>query len=272
MTWEEGVPVAEPRLLSSVQGTVATLRLNRPRVRNAIDDALREDLIAAIDGIGADDAIRVIVITGQGTAFCAGGDISVMRERLNTAPGRVASNGWKRIRSTERLINALHDCDKVTIAAVNGPASGFGMDLALCCDFVIASASAFFAMSYVLRGLVPDGGGMYFLPRRVGLARAKDLIFTGRRVDAAEALSIGIADRVVAGEELDSAAAAWAAELAKSPPTAVSLAKAIVNRTYELDAKDVFALSAEAMALCYTTDEHRDSVAEFLDASKSRPT
>ena len=263
---------AEPRLIVETDGPVATLRLNRPRVRNAIDDALREDLLEAIVRIGADDAIRVVILTGQGTAFCAGGDISLMRERLNTSPGRVAANGWKRIRSAERLINALHDCDKITIAAVNGPASGFGMDLALCCDFVIASAAAFFSMSYVLRGLVPDGGGMYFLPRRVGLARAKDLIFTGRRVDADEAQSMGIADRVVAAEVLESAAAAWAVELAKSPPTAVSLAKAIVNRTFELDAKDVFALSAEAMALCYTTDEHRDSVAEFLDASKSRPT
>jgi enoyl-CoA hydratase/carnithine racemase len=263
---------AEPRLLVSSDGAVATLRLNRPRVRNAIDDALRDDLIEAIGKIGADDAIRVVVITGQGSAFCAGGDISAMRERLNTSPGRVAANGWRRIRSTERLINVLHDCDKVTIAAVNGPASGFGMDLALCCDFIIASESAFFAMSYILRGLVPDGGGMYFLPRRVGLARAKDLIFTGRRVEANEALAIGIADRVVPVNDLDSAAAAWAAEFAKSSPTAVSLAKSIVNRTFELDAKDVFALSAEAMALCYTTDEHRDSVAEFLDASRSRPT
>jgi enoyl-CoA hydratase/carnithine racemase len=262
----------EPRLLVSTQGPVATLRLNRPRVRNAIDDALREDLLAAIETINVDDAIRVVIITGQGTAFCSGGDISAMRERLNTSPGRVASNGWKRIRSTERLINALHDCDKITIAAVNGPASGFGMDLALSCDFVIASAGAIFSMSYVLRGLVPDGGGMYFLPRRVGLARAKDLIFTGRRVLADEALSMGIADRVAAAEDLELSAAAWAVELAKSPPTAVSLAKAIVNRTFELDAKDVFALSAEAMALCYTTDEHRDSVAEFLDASKSRQT
>jgi enoyl-CoA hydratase/carnithine racemase len=264
-------PDAEPRLLVSSDGPVATLRLNRPRVRNAIDDALRDDLIEAVGKIGADDAIRVVVITGQGSAFCAGGDISAMRERLNTSPGRVAANGWRRIRTTERLINVLHDCDKITIAAVNGPASGFGMDLAICCDFVIASEAAFFAMSYILRGLVPDGGGMYFLPRRVGLARAKDLIFTGRRVNAQEALSIGLADRVVAPEELEPAAAAWAAELAKSPATAVSLAKAIMNRTFELDAKDVFALSAEAMALCYTTDEHRDSVAEFLDASKSRP-
>jgi enoyl-CoA hydratase/carnithine racemase len=262
----------EPRLLVVSDGPVATLRLNRPHVRNAIDDALRDELIEAVGKLGADDAIRVVVITGQGSAFSAGGDISAMRERLKTAPGRVAADGWRRIRRTERLINTLHDCDKITIAAVNGPASGFGMDLALCCDFIVASETAFFAMSYVLRGLVPDGGGMYFLPRRVGLARAKDLIFTGRRVNAEEALSIGIVDRVVAAQELESATAAWATELAKSPATAVSLAKSIVNRTFELGAKDLFALSAEAMALCYTTAEHQDSVAEFLDASKPRRT
>jgi enoyl-CoA hydratase/carnithine racemase len=250
---------------------VVVLRLNRPNVRNAIDDALRGELIAAIESIGADDTVRAVILTGEGTAFCAGGDISAMRDRLNTPAGRIAAEGWRRIRSTERLINLLHECDKITIAAVNGPASGFGMDLALCCDFVVASEAAVFSMSYILRGLVPDGGGMYFLPRRVGLARAKDLIFTGRRVNAQEALEMGIADRVVAPGDLESAAGAWAAELAKSSPTAVALAKAIVNRTFELDAKDVFALSAEAMALCYTTDEHKDSVAEFLAASKPRP-
>jgi len=252
------------------RGAVVEVRLSRPRVRNAIDDALRDHLIAAFAAIAGDDAVRAVVLTGEGSAFCAGGDVSAMRERLAVPPGRLAIDGWRRIRHTERLATAVHDLDKVTIAAVNGPAAGFGMDLALCCDFILAADTAAFAMSYILRGLVPDGGGLYHLPRRVGLARAKELIFSGRRVEAAEALDLGIADRVVPAAELEEAAWAWAAELAKAPGPALALAKSILDRTFELSPRDVFALGAEAMALCYTSEEHQESVAEFLRASKSR--
>src|SRR5690242_20134760 len=103
-----------------------------------------------------------------------------MRERLRRPAGEVAAAGLRRLRPSQRLILDLHELDKITIAAVNGPAAGYGMDLALACDFIIAAEPAFFAMSYIQRGLVPDGGGAYFLPRRVGLARAKELILTGR--------------------------------------------------------------------------------------------
>jgi enoyl-CoA hydratase/carnithine racemase len=249
---------------------VVELRLDRPEVRNAVDDELRDLLTAALERLDADESVRAVILTGEGTAFSAGGDVSAMRRRLETPPGQVAQRGWRRIRQTERLAMALHDLGKVTIAAVNGPAAGFGMDLALACDFVLAADRAVFAMSYVLRGLVPDGGGLYHLPRRVGLARAKELIFSGRRVDAGEALALGIADRVVPAAELSEAAWAWARELAAGPATAIALSKAILNRSFELTPRDVFALSAEAMALCYTTEDHQQSVADFPASSKPR--
>lgn len=261
-----------PRLLVTHREGVTELRLNRPEVRNAVDDALRDALIDAVDSAAASAETRVLILTGEGSAFCAGGDVSGMRERLRRPPGQAALAGWRRLRHSERLMTSLHDLDKITIAAVNGPAAGFGMDLALACDFIVAADSAFFAMSYVLRGLVPDGGGMYFLPRRVGLARAKELTFSGRRVPAEEALRIGLADRVVPAGELDRAVADWAGELAKSPPTAVALAKSILNRSFELSARDAFALSAEATAICYTSDDHLKLVEEFLDkAPKAAP-
>ena len=118
-------------------------------------------------------------------------------------------------------------------------------------------------MSFVLRGLIPDGGGMYFLPRRVGLPRAKELIFTGRSVGAQEALSIGLADRVSA--DLVTDAVAWARELGSGSPVSIALAKAILDRTFESTEEEVFALGREAQAICYTTDEHRASVEAFLD-------
>ena len=130
---------------------------------------------------------------------------------------------------------------------------GLGCDMALCCDFIIASEAAIFAMSFIQRGLVPDGGGMYFLPRRVGLPRAKELIFTGRSVEAEEALAIGLADRVAARTPCCTEARAWAVELSRGSPAALALAKSILDRTFELPEEQVFALGREAQAICYTT-------------------
>jgi enoyl-CoA hydratase/carnithine racemase len=167
------------------------------------------------------------------------------------------------------MIGALHTLEKPTVAAVNGPAAGLGMDLALCCDFIVASEQAFFTMSYVQRGLIPDGGGLYFLPRRVGLPRAKELIFSARRVMADEALKIGLADRVVAAEDLVTNAVEWAAELGRGGGTALALSKAILDQTFELTSDQAFALGAQAQAICYTTDEHHEAVAAFLNRSRT---
>ena len=120
-------------------------------------------------------------------------------------------------------------------------------------------------MSYVQRGLIPDGGGLYFLPRRVGLPRAKELIFTARRVPAEEAVQIGMADRVVPADELISAAVSWAAELGSGNSTAIALSKSILDQTFELTSEQAFALGAQAQAICYTTDEHKASVTAFLN-------
>jgi enoyl-CoA hydratase/carnithine racemase len=239
---------------------VAVAALNRPAVRNAIDEGTRTELNAILEQAAVDPEIRALVLTGNGPAFCAGGDISAMRERLGAPPGTLGKNGWLRQRRLHGMIEALHTLEKPTIAAVNGAAAGLGCDLALCCDFIVASEAAFFTMSYVQRGLIPDGGGLYFLPRRVGLPRAKELIFTARRVPADEALRIGIADRVVPADELISAATAWASELGSGNSTAIALSKAIIDQTFELTAEQAFALGAQAQAICYTTDEHQASV------------
>jgi enoyl-CoA hydratase/carnithine racemase len=261
---------AAPALLSVEDGAVAFLSLNRPEVRNAIDDALQAQLITEIERIATRSTVRVVVLTGEGTAFCSGGDVRGMQDRLTAQPGQVAAVGWRRLRRTQQMICALHDLPAVTIAAVNGPALGVGLDLALACDFVVASEAASFSSAFIARGLVPDGGGMYYLPRRVGLARAKDLVFSGRRVDAGEALALGLADHVVDASELDTFVRRLAFEYAAVSPVAIALAKSILNRTFESTREVVFARSAEAQAICYTTDEHRASVDAFLNASKSR--
>lgn len=254
----------EPTIALTIDGSVAVIAFNRPAVRNAVNETLRGELITALDRVAEDDAIRAVVVTGNGPAFCAGGDIAAMQQNLRASPGDLGLNGWRRQRRLHRAVAALHGLTKPTIAAVNGPAIGLGCDLALCCDFIIAAEGASFAMSFIHRGLVPDGGGLYFLPRRVGLARAKELIFTGRRVAAAEALAIGMIDRVTSADALVADARAWAAELSQGSPAALALAKEILNRTFELSDDEVFALGRAAQGICYTSSEHRAAVDAFL--------
>jgi enoyl-CoA hydratase/carnithine racemase len=251
----------------TVEDKVAIVTLNRPEVRNAINDALRTEFVSTLEKVAADASIRAMVLTGRGKGFCAGGDISGMKERLSAPTGQVAFNGWRRQGQTHKSVALLHGLPKITIAAVNGAAAGLGCDMALACDFIVASEQAAFTMSFVKRGLVSDGGGMYFLPRRIGLPKAKEMIFTGRTVDAKEALVIGLADRVATADRLVADAAAWARELSQGSQASIAFSKAILDRTFESAEEQVFALGREAQAVCYTTSEHRDSVTAFLDKS-----
>jgi enoyl-CoA hydratase/carnithine racemase len=212
----------------SIDGGIAVVTLNRPEKRNALSDAMRTEFIAALEKASADKAVRAVVVTGNGKSFCSGGDIQGMQQRLQAPAGEIAFNGWSRQKRTHHAVSLLHFMSKPTIAAVNGSSAGLGTDLALCCDFILASEEASFAWSYIHRGLVPDGGGLYFLPRRVGLSRAKELIFSGRRVDA------------------------------------LALGKAILDTSFESDANDVFAQGSQAQSICYTTAEHHQAVADFL--------
>jgi enoyl-CoA hydratase/carnithine racemase len=253
-----------------VESGIATLTLNRPDKRNAISDDMRTEFIDALERIGADKAIRALVVTGAGKGFCAGGDIAGMERRMNAPAGEIAFNGWHRQQRVHHTQALLHTMPKPVIAAVNGAASGLGADTALACDFIIASERASFTWSYIHRGIVPDGGGMYFLPRRVGLPRAKDLIFTGRKVDADEALALGIVDRKTTADRLVADAQAWAAELTKGSATALALGKTILNQAFELSAQQVFAQGSQAQGICYTSTEHRESVMAFL--AKTTPT
>ncbi|WP_076997303.1 enoyl-CoA hydratase/isomerase family protein [Variovorax sp. KK3] len=257
-------------VLLQVDAGIATLTLNRPEKRNAISDAMRTELIGALEQVAADATIRALVLTGTGKGFCAGGDVAGMQRRMDAPAGEVGFNGWTRQQRVHHSIALLHTMPKPVIAAVNGSANGLGADMALACDFVIASEEASFAWSYIKRGLIPDGGGMYFLPRRVGLSRAKQLIFTGRKVEAAEALSFGIADRLSRPDALLPDAQAWARELSEGSAAALALGKSIIDQSFELPAEQVFAQGSQAQGICYTTQAHRDAVMAFLESAKGK--
>lgn len=252
-------------LLVENRGEVAVLRMNRPDARNAVDTALRTELIRTLEALATEDEVRAIVLTGEGSAFSAGGDIAAMKARLESEPGTVAAQGWRhQRRNTHRLVTLLATIEKPVIAAVNGAAAGLGADLAMACDRVIASEKAKFAYSYILRGLIPDGGGMFFLPRRVGLSRAKELIFTGRTVGADEALAMGLVDELVGHADLVATAVERAQQFGSGSPVALGLAKSILGTSHEASLDDVLSAGAAAQGICYASSEHRASVTEFL--------
>lgn len=255
-------------LVKEVDGPIATLRLNRPAERNAISDELREELARALDEVTADPGLRALILTGNGKSFCAGGDVRSMGRRLQAPAGQAAVEGWRRQQRNGTLVQALHNLGTLTIAAVNGHAVGLGFDLALACDFIVAAPEATFASSFIHRGLVSDGGGMYFLPRRIGLQKAKDLLFSGRFVDAQEGEALGFVDLVATEGDVVAQARAYAERFTGASGPAIMLMKSIVNRTFELSLESVAALGAEAQAICYTTDEHRASVEAFLARSR----
>lgn len=253
-----------------IKKNIAILQLNRPNKMNAINDGMRAELITALEAIHQDPSIKALILTGSGNSFCAGGDIAGMQERHKAPLSEVGFNGWQRQQKVHYSINLLHTLPKPTIAAVQGAAVGLGADLALACDFVMTAESAYFIWSYTHRGLIPDGGGMYFLPRRVGLAKAKELIFSGRKIDSNEALSLGIADRQAEDETLLEQAHTWLTELTRGSPKAIAFTKLILNQSYELSAQNVFEMGSQAQGICYTTPEHQQAVQAFLNPAQSQ--
>ncbi|MDW6060628.1 enoyl-CoA hydratase-related protein [Streptomyces sp. FXJ1.4098] len=245
---------------------VAWITLNRPAAMNAITPDQRERLISLLDDASADPAVGAVVITATGKGFCAGADL---RGGARTGPGgdeRVAGDVARLIRrGAQRLIAAVLDCEKPVIAAVNGTAAGLGAHLAFACDLVIAAESARFIEVFVRRGLVPDGGGGYLLPRLIGPQRAKELLFFGDSLSAAEAERIGLVNRVVPDGELAKTAREWAERLAAGPTRAIALTKQLVNGSLEADRAAAFAAEAAAQEINMTTADAQEGVRAFAE-------
>ena len=250
-------------LLFDVKDRVATLTLNRPERLNALGDTLREDLHDAILKCGADAGVGAIVITGAGRGFCSGGDVKSMSDRDQAGQGATAAEQLGPVR--DRCVLAMRDCPKPIIAAVNGAAAGAGMNLALACDLRIASTAAKFSQAFVKRGLPPDWGGSWFLPRVVGTAKACELIFTGDTIDAAEALRLGIVNAVTAPEALMDAAYALARKIAAGPPVALQLSKRAIYRNLEADLRAGLEFETFAQGVCKATEDAKEGVKAFIE-------
>jgi 2-(1,2-epoxy-1,2-dihydrophenyl)acetyl-CoA isomerase len=240
-------------------GGVATVTLNRPEARNAIDVRMREELVGAFDELEADETVRAIILTGAGGHFSAGGDVKSMVKRHTAADGRA------RVESLNRFVLRLFNFPKPTLAMVDGFAVGAGCNIALGCDLVIASDRARFGEVFAKIGLVPDGGGTWLLPRLVGLAKAKELVFTADIIDAAEALRIGLVNRVVPAAELEATSRALAARIAAGPPGTLGLAKSLLNRGTSTDLAAALELEAFAQGQAISSEDHAEGVRAFLE-------
>ncbi|MFC4506414.1 enoyl-CoA hydratase/isomerase family protein [Streptomyces vulcanius] len=252
-----------PLVRHATDNHVSIITLNRPETLNAIAPDQRERLIQLFSEASADPAVRAVVLTGTGRGFCAGADL---RGGASAAGERVAGDVARTLRlGAQRLIAAVLDCEKPVIAAVNGTAAGLGAHLAFACDLVLAAESARFIEVFVRRGLVPDGGGAYLLPRLIGPQRAKELMFFGDALTAPDAERLGLVNRVVPDADLDKTARDWATRLATGPTRALALTKQLVNASLDSDRATAFAAEATAQEINMTTADAREGVTSFVE-------
>jgi enoyl-CoA hydratase/carnithine racemase len=246
-------------------GAVATLTIDRADRRNPLGLPGDGDWFAATcAALNADPALRVVVLTGAGSAFSAGGDLKAMRDRTGEFAGGPAEIVDRYRHGIHRLVRALWDLELPLIAAVNGPAIGLGNDVACLADLRIAASDARFGATFLKLGLVPGDGGAWLLPRVLGAARAAELLFTGRVIDAATAAEWGLVTAVVPPAELPARTAALAAEIAAQPPLALRMTKRLLRAAVTADFATVMDLSAELQATAHGTADHAEALAAFF--------
>jgi len=249
-------------ILISEDNGIATVTLNRPDKLNAFVGHMRRDLAEALEHAGSDRNTRVVIITGAGRAFCAGGDIAYMAELME----RRDSGEFERILGAgRRVISAIRSMTKPVIAAINGPAAGAGLNLALACDLRIASSDATFSQSFVKVGLHPDWGGTYFLPRLVSPNKACEMFFLGDPIDATEALRLNLVNQVVAPGELEAATLQLAQRLCGAPPIALAAAKQAVYISGESDLDEMLRYETEAQLRCFESEDGHEGVRAFFE-------
>lgn len=238
---------------------VATITLNRPDKLNAWNGKMQEEMDKAINDVIGDNNIRALIIAGAGRGFCAGLDVSAMAElaKLGLKGGVEKSVAW--------IAPQLRNMDKPVIAAVHGMCMGLGVTVALACDIRIASDDAKFSMAFIKRGVVPDTGTTYFLPRTVGTGNACELIFTGDPIDAKEAERIGLVNRVVPQDKLMTAAKDLATRIAQNPPISVRLAKAAIYKGLDADLLSQVQYEIVANRIAMTTEDHKEAIASFME-------
>ncbi len=251
-------------ILYKKEDGIGKVKFNRPGARNALDLVMREELEWILSDLRYDNDVRVVVLTGEGKSFCAGGDIKTMGGRESII------GGLEREIKIMRIFRNLAYLEKPVIAGVDGAATGAGLSLVLACDIVIASERATFGAPFTRVGLVPDTGTTYFLPRLVGLAKAREMIVTGDLIDANEAYRIGLISRIVAHEELEGRVDSLAQRLSKAATKAIGMAKINLLKGLDTDLRSVNIFESYGNALLFKSEDHKEGVDAFLNKRKTR--
>lgn len=247
-------------ILFEQENHIAKITLNIPESRNALNLDMRVELLEVFRQISEDDSVKVVVMTGAGKSFSSGGDIRTM-EGLTAVATRV------RLKKGQRLIKAILELEKPIIGAINGVAAGAGVSIALACDILIASEEAKFVLSFVKIGLIPDLGSYYLLPLRVGIARAKELMFTGDMIDAREAERIGMINRVVPPERLEEESFSLATRLVNGPGQSYAMIKAALNRWPD-NLESFFEMESTMQAVAFSSEDFDEGRRAFLEKRK----
>jgi len=252
-------------LLYEQDGDVVTLTMNQPDARNPLTgNSAIPEFLDACARIATDTTVKVVILTGAGTAFCSGGNVKAMqRYRRDGIPPMPIRDEYRN--GIQRLTLALYHLEVPTIAAVNGPAIGAGCDLACMCDIRIASDTATFAESFIKVGLVPGDGGAWLLPRAVGLSKAAEMSFTGDSIDAHDALACGLVSRVVPSAELMATSNAIARRIAANPGPTLRLSKRLLREGQHARLDTLLELSAAFQAMAHKTPQHEEAVAAFIE-------
>jgi len=258
-------------VLHRVEEGVSWINLNRPEVRNAMTPDQRERVIALLEEASSTMEVRSVVLGATGQGFCTGADLRAGRAergapRPEGAPERITGDGARMIRrGAQRLVSALLDCEKPVVAAVNGTAAGIGAHMAFACDIVVAAREARFIEVFVRRGITPDGGGAYLLPRLVGLQKAKELVFFGDDLYADDAARLGLVNEVVDRDDLEEVAGRMARRLAAGPTKALSMAKWLLNRSLDSDRRTAFDEEAWAQEMVVSTADASEGMLAFAE-------
>ncbi|MBO0737321.1 MAG: enoyl-CoA hydratase/isomerase family protein [Alphaproteobacteria bacterium] len=250
----------------TIDGAVAKIVLNRPDKLNALDVDMRQSLCDYLARLRFDDTVRVVIVTGAGRGFCSGADVDRMAGQAHD----LRADRERMQKGGHAFIRALHAIEKPTLAAVRGPAVGIGWSIALACDLVIASKTARFSQIFRRIGLAPDGGAIWFLTRRLGMARAKELVFSARFVEADEALALGLVNDVVEDDQLAARTEELAADLAEAPTFALGLAKKLFHAAAGPGLEDYLEIESLVQPQLHMSADNAEGVAAFREKRKPK--
>jgi len=254
--------MSESTIILEKDGKIATVYLNRPKSLNAFTSEMSSELLSVLDAIKKDQEVNVVIITGKGKHFCAGGDL----QTLNSVAGVIAARNL--IGTGGEIVSAIMNLEKPVIAMVNGVAAGAGFSFALACDFIYCSKSASFTQSFTKIGLVPDMCSMFLLPRIVGLHKSKELMFLADPIASDEALKIGIVNTVVEDDDLVQKTYEFAGKIANAAPIAIGMIKRIVNQSINHNLESLLEIEKDLQALCMQTMDHKEGINAFLQKRK----